>query len=189
MAYTDDRAVRLAPVINSVPLQGSGSNMDSFFRHGELTTKERKEKKRKGLPHHALMRVRPAIGIDQRGVSIILSTFSLPSFSKLRPFLQSSSISTPVRHLSSTLDQWDNWLTSASHCIRKLLSGTDTTAHIGCPVLTYLIVFFPSHRALNYPKFCSVESGFWVPSTRINGTRDLASRAPSKHKNLGGAGY
>ena len=44
MAYTDDRAVRLAPVINSVPLQGSGSNMDSFFRHGELTTKERKEK-------------------------------------------------------------------------------------------------------------------------------------------------
>ena len=87
---------------------------------------------------------------------------SLP-FSKLRPFLQSSSISTPVRHLSSTLDQWDNWLTSASHCIRKLLSGTDTTAHISCPVLTCLFIFFPSHRALNYSKFCSVESEFWGP--------------------------
>jgi hypothetical protein len=44
MAYADDRAVRLVPVIISFSLQSSGSNMDSFFHHQELATKKEKER-------------------------------------------------------------------------------------------------------------------------------------------------
>lgn len=63
---------QLLPAINSPSSKNFSISPFVLRSHRKLT-----EKKKKGLPHHALMRVRPAIGIDQRGSVAISSTFSL----------------------------------------------------------------------------------------------------------------